>query len=153
MRLMRRPISAAYVEVDIQSTALSSAVTESSHTKVAKSSRSRTARAHRRRTPGFPCRIGVGRLGRRRCRPKAGGSHVSKLPRISCTNRCTRRHHHQLDRLPHGNRQLTSHTMNTIIPNPEGQDSTRPKRGPAPPLTHKKVRPLICIDGRALSAF
>lgn len=36
MRLMQRPISAAYVEVDIQSTALSSAVTESSHTKTAK---------------------------------------------------------------------------------------------------------------------
>ena len=141
MRLMRRPISAAYVEVDIQSTALSSAVTESSHTKVAKSSRSRTARAHRRRTPGFPCQVGVGRLGRRRCRPKAGGSHESKLPRISCTNRCARRHHYEPDGLPHRNRQLTSHTMNIIIPNPDVQDSTRPKRGPAPSDPQQRLGP------------
>lgn len=141
MRLMRRPISEAHVEGDIQSTALSSAVTESSHTKVAKSSRSRTARAHRRRTPGFPCQVGVGRLGRRRCRPKAGGSHESKLPRISCTNRCARRHHYEPDGLPHRNRQLTSHTMNIIIPNPDVQDSTRPKRGPAPSDPQQRLGP------------
>ena len=36
MRLMRRPISAAHVEGDIQSTVLSSVVTENSRTKMAK---------------------------------------------------------------------------------------------------------------------